>query len=75
MAGYSVVDRIENDIAAVETESKAMIMVPLSLLPEEVAAGDVLLEHDGRYAIDKAETTRRREYNRQLFERLRGGGE
>jgi hypothetical protein len=72
MAGYSVVDRIENDIAALETEGKAMIMVPLSLLPEGVAAGDVLLEHGGRYTIDKGETARRREYNRRLFERLRG---
>jgi hypothetical protein len=75
MSGYSVVDRIENGIAALETEGRGMIMVPLVLLPTGVAEGDVLLEHSGRYAIDKAETARRREYARQLFERLRGGGE
>lgn len=72
---YIIVDRIENGIAALELEGRAMQMLPLSLLPEGVAEGDVLLERDGRYIIDRAETSRRREENRRLFERLRGNRE
>jgi hypothetical protein len=75
MSSYSVVDRIENDVAALETEGRIMIMVPVSLLPPDVAEGDVLLEHGGHYTIDKGETARRRDYNRRLFERLKGSGE
>lgn len=75
VTGYLIVDRIENGIAALELEGRSMQMVPLSLLPEGVAEGDVLLEREGRYTVDRAETIRRREENRRLFERLRGGRE
>lgn len=71
MAGYIMVDRIENDVAACELEGRVMRMIPLSLLPEGVAEGDVLLERDGRFSLDRAETLRRRQQNKSLFDSLR----
>ncbi|MDL2233999.1 DUF3006 domain-containing protein [Ruminococcaceae bacterium OttesenSCG-928-L11] len=73
--GHITVDRIENDIAACEMPDRTMRMLPLSLLPEGTAEGDVLYERGGRYVIDRAETAARREHNRRLMERLRAGTE
>lgn len=70
MASYYSVDRIENGVAACETEDRAMIMIPLSLLPESVEEGDVLYGHNGTYTVDKSETLRRREENIRLMRML-----
>ena len=66
------VDRIENDIAVLECEDRIMRMIPLSLLPSGLKEGDMLLERGGKYTIDQDETSRRREYNKSLFDRLKG---
>ena len=47
---YSV-DRIENDIAVLETE-KGFIEVSADLLPEDVREGSVLVNINGRFLID-----------------------
>ncbi|MDR2931568.1 MAG: DUF3006 domain-containing protein [Oscillospiraceae bacterium] len=71
MSSYLSVDRIENGVAACETDGRVMRMIPVSVLPEGVAEGDVLYERGGRYVLDRTETAKRREENARLMKMLR----
>ena len=56
--GYYIVDRIENGFAVCE-DGKTMVNLSLSLLPEDVHEGSVLVKQpDGTYAQDKEEESR-----------------
>jgi len=55
-----ILDRIENDIAVIETDDK-IIEVKLSELAENAKEGDVLTESDGKYIVDSEAKGERRE--------------
>lgn len=55
-----ILDRIENDIAVIETDDK-IIEVKFSELAENAKEGDVLTESDGKYIVDSEATAERRE--------------
>jgi hypothetical protein len=46
-------------------------MLPLALLPEGVAEGDVLIERGKGYVLDEAETARRCAESKAFFDRLK----
>ena len=55
MAAFWIVDRIENNIAVLEAKDKTHLDVPLSLFPDTVKEGDVvILREDGTYKTDEA---------------------
>ena len=58
-----IIDRIEGDIAVVETEN-GHINVSLSAISGKPKEGDVLKKGDQGYVIDKAETASRK---RKIF--------
>lgn len=66
MAAFWIVDRIENNIAVLEANDKTHLDVPLSLFPDTVKEGDVvILREDGTYKTDEAKTKARKA---KLFE-------
>ena len=66
MAAFWIVDRIENNIAVLEAKDKTHLDVPLSLFPDTVKEGDVVvLCEDGTYKTDEAKTKARKA---KLFE-------
>jgi hypothetical protein len=54
------VDRIENGIAVVETDS-GHIQIPLSEFAEAVCEGDIIVSENGGYKTDKTATQKQRE--------------
>lgn len=57
MAAFWIVDRIENNIVVLEANDKTHLDVPLSLFPDTVKEGDVvILREDGTYKTDEAKT-------------------
>ena len=57
MATFWIVDRIENNIVVLEANDKTHLDVPLSLFPDTVKEGDVvILREDGTYKTDEAKT-------------------
>ena len=67
---WIIIDRIENGIAACEIDGCTMKMLPLSLLPPDVKEGDCIRVDEDEYRIDPIETCRRRDYNREMLERI-----
>ena len=66
MAAFWIVDRIENNIAVLEAKDKTYLDVPLSLFPDTVKEGDVvILREDGTYKTDEMKTKARKA---KLFE-------
>ena len=66
MAAFWIVDRIENNIVVLEAMDKSHSDVPLSLFPDTVKEGDVvILREDGTYKTDEAKTKARKA---KLFE-------
>ena len=67
---YSV-DRIVENVVVLEDAEGAIINVPLSDVPQNVTAGDVLRLMDGRYVFDDVATESRRQRIFELQKRLR----
>ena len=66
MAAFWIVDRIENNIVVLEAMDKSHSDVPLSLFPDTVKEGDVvILREDGTYKTDEMKTKARKA---KLFE-------
>ena len=66
MATFWIVDRIENNIVVLEAMDKSHSDVSLSLFPDTVKEGDVvILREDGTYKTDKEKTKARKA---KLFE-------
>lgn len=66
MAAFWIVDRIENNIVVLETKEKTHLDVSLSLFPDAVKEGDVVvLCEDGTYKTDEMKTKARKA---KLFE-------
>lgn len=63
-----VIDRIEGDVAVVEIAKGEFRDVPLDRIDGEARDGAVLVERDGRCAVDEGATAERR---RRLDERRR----
>ena len=53
-----IIDRIEGDFAVVEYDGK-MQNIKLDILPKEVKAGDMLINSNGSFVIDKQENQAR----------------
>ena len=61
MAAFWIVDRIENNIVVLEAMDKSHSDVSLSLFPDTVKEGDVvILREDGTYKSDKEKTKARK---------------
>ncbi len=65
----TVIDRFENNIAVIETDS-GIIEVDRSQLPENAREGDVLTENNGVWTVDVDETEKRRSDIREMMKRL-----
>lgn len=62
-----VLQRIEEDIAVCEAQDGTHIEIEVSMLPEDICEGDVLIFEDGRYIIDHAQTDTLRDESYDLF--------
>ncbi|MGI6402774.1 MAG: DUF3006 domain-containing protein [Oscillospiraceae bacterium] len=65
-----VVDRLEGEMALCLDEAKNQTILPLADLPPGVKEGDWLRQTPQGWMVDAQETQRRREKNRELFQRL-----
>ncbi len=68
---YYTVDRLEGELAVLETEGKHTVTLPLSELPEGVKERDVLTQEDGAWRVAPDEAERRRQAILQMQARLR----
>lgn len=65
----TVIDRFENDIAVLETDS-GIIEVNREYLPEYAKEGDVLVFSGDGWTVDSEATEQRKERIRELMKRL-----
>jgi hypothetical protein len=72
MGELIIIDRVENGIAACESGSREIRMIPLKELPDGVSEGDCLWFGDGKYTLDQKETQCRRAANAALLRKLMG---
>ena len=73
MAAFWIVDRIENNIVVLEAMDKSHSDVSLSLFPDTVKEGDVvILREDGTYKTDEAKTKVRKAKLFEMQEKIFG---
>lgn len=65
-----IIDRFEKDIAVLEQSNGTTIDIQISLLPEGSKEGDSLVKKNGKYVVDKAETSKRKNEIQKLFDEL-----
>ena len=65
-----IIDRFEENNAVLENATTQEI-IRLENFPKNAKVGDVLLQHDNAWVIDKNETANRRERIFAQFERLK----
>lgn len=65
-----ILDRIEGEIAVIETDT-GRLELPRQQLPPEAREGDVLVQSADRIRTDPEETSRRRERIAEKYRRLR----
>ena len=64
-----IIDRLEEEMAVCENESREMIPLPLKELPPGAQEGDVILEQEGVFCVDAGATEkRRRQMRRKLMD-------
>lgn len=67
-----VIDRIEDNIVVCENlETKEMIELDKSLLPEKIKDGNILIFENNEYKLDLNEEELRRQRIRERFNRLK----
>lgn len=67
-----VIDRIEDNIVVCENlETKEMIELDKSLLPEKIKDGNILFFENNEYKLDLNEEELRRQRIRERFNRLK----
>ncbi len=66
-----ILDRIESNIAILETEKGEFINISSSLLPDNTNEGDVVLFDNGEYTILSDETNKRKKRIKNLRNSLR----
>lgn len=64
-----IIDRFEGKMAVVEIDGRIQD-IPRDQLPDKVKEGDVIVEENGAYLIDKEETKRRRKEIEKLTKNL-----
>jgi len=64
-----IIDRFENDIAVCEENGK-IIEILKSQLPKNAETGDVIIQKNNRYYVDKQETSKRRQEIEELMDEL-----
>ncbi|MED1440077.1 DUF3006 domain-containing protein [Aeribacillus composti] len=65
-----IIDRFENDIAVCENENGKIIEILKSQLPKNAETGDVIIQKNNRYYVDKQETSKRRQEIEELMDEL-----
>lgn len=65
-----IVDRFEGNFAICEAEDKTMVNIDRSRLPLTVKEGDIVIETNTGFVIDKNETDKRRERISKLMKDL-----
>ncbi|MED0714296.1 DUF3006 domain-containing protein [Aeribacillus sp. FSL K6-1121] len=65
-----IIDRFENDIAVCEDENGKIIEISKSQLPKNAETGDVIIQKNNRYYVDKQETSKRRQEIEELMDEL-----
>ncbi len=65
-----IIDRFEGSLAVCEKEDKSICNIDRNLLPDNAKEGDVLIETDGVYTIDKTDTDIRRKKVEELQNKL-----
>lgn len=65
-----IIDRFENDIAVCEDENGKIIEFLKSQLPKNAETGDVIIQKNNRYYVDKQETSKRRQEIEELMDEL-----
>ena len=64
-----IIDRLEEEMAVCENESREMIPIPLKELPPGAQEGDVILEQDVVFCVDSGATEKRsRQMRRKLMD-------
>ena len=66
-----ILDRIEADVAILETEKGEFLNISSSLLPDNTNEGDVILFDNGEYTILSDETDKRKKRIKNLRNSLR----
>ena len=69
---HYILDRIEGDVAVLETPDGGFVKASRSQLPADAREGDLLLQQAGRFAPDDAATRARREQLKARFSRPGG---
>lgn len=64
------VDRIEETKAILECENGDIISLEKSVLPKNIAEGDILYFEEGSYFFNEAETQKRRDKIKKLMDSL-----
>lgn len=64
-------DRIESDVAILEGENGELFNISVSLLPDEINEGDVVVSDNGEYKVLSEETNERKEKIKNLRSSLR----
>lgn len=55
-----IVDRLEGSVAVCEDESRTFVDIDVERLPDGVRTGDILVEEEGVFTLDKLATEKRR---------------
>lgn len=66
-----ILDRIEADVAILETEKGEFLNISSSLLPDNTNEGDIILFDNGEYTILSDETDKRKKRIKNLRNSLR----
>ena len=66
-----ILDRLEFDIAVLESENGEFCNVPVSLLPNDINEGDVVVSDNGEYRVLLDETNARKDRIKNLRNSLR----
>ena len=66
----AVVDKVEDEIVVLVTESEEILEVKKEEIMNEIKENDTLIYKEGRWILDKNETINRLEYIKKLTENM-----
>ena len=67
---HFVIDRIENEVIAIETKDKKIININKNKIFGEFKEGDILIKIEEKYYVDKEESKRKTEEMNNLMKGL-----
>lgn len=56
-----IIDRLEGDIAVIETDEDIFMEIPRKDLPQNAKEGDIIIKVDDEYLVDYESTKKRRQ--------------